>query len=330
MISGFYSSGSRPLPMSHLVIIGLLAGILIAFSGTGLIYPHSTQEFGFCLPSPNLWPIPEFTGWIINTGLLLGCAVAWIFLNKEFTLVKGIDQLTIVAFLMFVGSNPVCTDSLTTGSILLSVTVLCLSILFGSANRRNSTHQIFVIYTFLSIGSMFQYAFVPMMLVFLAGGIIMKTMRTKEVLAMILGIIAPYWIALGLGLVPLNAFRLPTFTYLFTDFTPSVRTITLLSDIALSGLLAILLCLSNTMVIFAGNKQTRARNNVVTLIIFSTLAFVVFDFGNMNAYLPTFYFALAVQVGNLFAYHNLPWRRTILWSFTGLYAAGFFLMWFSD
>ena len=324
-VSRFFS-GTRPHPTSDIAMMILAAGVMMAVSGVLAIFPLPEEPMGFCLPSPNIWDITPVIGWAINTFLLLVCAGSWIFLNKEFTLVKGIDQLTLAAFLLFVGSNPVCSGHLATGSILLSVTVLCLATLFGTAHERNCTHRIFVIFTFLSVGSMIQYAFVPMMPVFFVGALIMKAMRTKEVLAMLLGIIAPYWVAFGLGLVSIDAFRLPEITLGFGSSLPTLKSIVLWTNLALSGLLAVILCFSNSMVIFAGNKETRARNNVITLIIVSSAVFVVVNPYNMAAYLPTFYFAFAVQIGNLFAYHSLPWRRTILWSFAALYMVGFCLM----
>ncbi len=321
-----YYSSARPLPTTNLVLMAIIAAAMIAISGIRPVFPVSDTPDGFCLPSPNLWNLPQTIGWSLNTFLLLGCAGAWVFLNKEFTLVKGTDHISLVSFLLLVGSNPLCTEHLTTGSILLSVTVLCLSILFGASHQRNCTQQIFVIYTFLSVGSMFQYAFLPMMAVFLVAAIIMKTMRAKEFIAMLLGIIAPYWVALGLGLVAPESLHWPTVSFMFNDFVPSVRAVTLIANIGFSLVLAIILWLSNSVVIFAGNKETRARNNVVSLIVFTSALFIIFDFNNMTAYLPVFYFALAVQIGNLFAYHNLPWRRTLLWSFGSLYIVGFGLM----
>lgn len=308
------------------MMLGLLAGVMMALSGVLEIFPLPTERLGFCLPSPNLWNLPPTIGWTVNTCLLLLCAAAWFFINKEFTIVKGIDRLTLVAFLIFVSSNPVCTGHLSTGSILLSVTVLCLTILFGTVNRRNSTHQIFAIYTFLSIGSMFQYAFVPMMLLFFIAAIIMKAMRTKEVLATLLGIVAPYWVAVGLGAVSIEQFSLPDLVPDFSGLFSSRALVVLWINFGVSLLSGLLMAFSNSMAIFAGNTETRARNNVITLIIVMTALFVIFNYSNMAAYLPTFYFALAVQVGNFFAYHTVPWRKTIIWTFTGLYLTGFILM----
>ena len=326
MTSSRYYSSARPLPAADLLLMAVIAAAMIAVSGVMPVFPTPETPYGFCLPSPNLWNLPPAIGWSVNTFLLLACAGAWVFLNKEFTLVKGTDHISLVSFLLLVGSNPICTDHLTTGSILLSVTVLCLSILFGASHERNCTQQIFVIYTFLSVGSMFQYAFLPMMAVFLIAAIIMKTMRAKEVMAMLLGIIAPYWVAVGLGLVAPDSFHLPTVSFMFNYFVPSAGNIALIVNIGFSLILAIVLWLSNSVVIFAGNKETRARNNVVSLLVFTSVLFVIFDFNNMAAYLPVFYFALAVQIGNLFAYHTLPWRRTLLWSFGSLYVVGFILM----
>lgn len=321
-----YSSGRRPVSTLSLVLPAILSAVMMGLSGLFAVFPLPVDNFGFCLPSPNLWDLPRTAGWALNTFLLLLCAAAWLFLNKEFTIVKGIDHLTLVSFLVFVSSNPVCTGHLSTGSILLCVTVLCLGILFGTVNRRNCTHQIFVIFTFLSIGSMFQYAFVAMMIFFFLAAIILKAMRTKEVLAMLLGIIAPYWVVIGLGIVSVKEFTLPEFVPDFASLFGSTRMIVLWINFGFSLLMGILMAISNSMAIFAGNTVTRRRNNVITLTIILTALFVIFNYSNMAAYLPAFYFALAVQVGNFFAYHTLSWRKTIVWSFTALYVTGMVLM----
>lgn len=324
-----FSNDSGPLPFPDLAAMTIIAAAMIAVSGLTPLFPSASTPYGFCLPSPNLWGLAPAIGWSINTFLLLVCAAAWVFLNKEYTLVKGTDHITLVAFLVLVGSNPLCTERLTTGSILLAVTVLCLAILFSATHRLNCTHQIFAIYTFLSVGSMFQYAFIPMMAVFFIASLIMKTMRAKEFVAMLLGIAAPYWVAVGLGIVRFTDFRLPEVSYMFSDFTASTRNLTLIINIGFSLILALVTWTANNVAAFAGNKEARARNNVVSLLIFTTALFIIFDFNNMTAYLPTFYFALAVQTGNFFAYHNIRRKRILIWSFVPLYAAGFALIWLS-
>ena len=123
--------------------------------------------------------------------------------------------------MVFAASNPRTTGYLSSSTLLCAINLLSLSVLFKAYNSRNATQEMFLIGTFISVGSMFQYAFLPMIVPYVASAIMMKAFRIKEALATGMGLIAPYWVGVGMGLIPLEAFSLPELTNLFSDYIHS-------------------------------------------------------------------------------------------------------------
>lgn len=320
-----YSKTRQPVPAYQLILNAILATMMILVAGWLSPWPVPREDLGFCIPSPGLWGLSPFISWLLNTLVLCVCGLAWVFLNKEYSMVKGIDHIGLIAFMLLIGANPLCSGSLSSGSLMLAATVAGLAMLFSASRQKNATAPLFALFSILSIGSMFQYSFLPLILFFFLAAIVMKTMRAKEIPASLLGIVAPYWCGVGLGIIPLTSFRLPVPVWFFGNlslpFSPGV--VALLINFGICFTFGILMSASNAMAIFAGNKATRQRNNAISLLLAVMGLCVILNYANARAYLPTFYFAVAVQIGNLFAYHHL-WRPRILaWIFTTLLLGGF-------
>ncbi|MDE6577913.1 MAG: hypothetical protein K2J82_08700 [Muribaculaceae bacterium] len=264
-----------------------------------------TGNLGVCLPSPNLWAIDPLYSWILNTILLGGIAVGGFFLNRAFNFIRSTEPVLPTMFLVFVGACPWITYNLSSSTIICVVNILSLSVLFTTYKSTNATQEMFTIATLLSVGSMFQYAFIPLAVAYIVGAIAMKAFRIKECLAMIMGFIAPYWVGLGLGLISPDWFKLPEFTNLFSDFTQTSERFVLMVEVGLAIFIGCLLGLNNGIKLYAGNSQVNAMNTCITLLGAVCIICIVADFSNMMAYLATFFFTVAVQVANLCALWNI-------------------------
>ncbi len=91
-------------------------------------------------------------------------------------------------------------------TILLAANTAILSIAFTCFKQRNATRELFAIATILSLGTMVQYAFIFMIPAYIAIAASLKCLRFKETIAFILGLVAPYWVGVGLGIIPLSDF----------------------------------------------------------------------------------------------------------------------------
>lgn len=285
-----------------------------------------TGQSGLCLPSPNEWGLPFIGGWILNTAVILAITVALYFSNKKYTFVQGPDTVLTGAFLVMTASNAWMSGFLTTSGMMALANLISLDILFGSYGKRNATQELFAIATILALGSMIQYAFLFMIPVYIAGAIMLKCFSLKALGAFLLGLIAPFWVGVGLGLIPPEAFRMPAITSFF-DTTASKSDLFFgLLSVGVTAVLGLILALNNSVRLYAGNTRRRLFNMVINLLGFVAVVCLIVDFNNMLVYMATIYMITAVQLANLFALWDV--NRGWLWLLTlaALYTAGFVLM----
>lgn len=279
---------------------------------------------GICLPSPNLWHIKPVSSWIINVVVIGGIAAGGFFMNRNYNFIRSTEPVLPAMFMVLVASCPWITRYLSSSTLLCAINLISLSVIFSAYNSRNATQQLFTIGTLLSVGSMFQYAFIPMVPIYLVAAIMMKVLRIKEFLAYGMGLIAPYWVGVGLGLIGLDQFRLPEITGMFTDMNFSPTLFVLVVSIGLAVFCGLLLGLNNSIKLYAGNSRVNAMNGCISLLGVMCVVCMLIDFTNMMAYLATLYFAVAVQVANLCALWNIR-REWLVVFIPSLIYIGFFV-----
>lgn len=305
------------------MIVALAMFLTAYFAGTPL---SLTGQTGLCLPSPNEWGLKFPAGWAINLLIVVAVTVALYFANKKYTFVPGSDTVLTGMFMVMVASNSWMSGMLTTSGMMALANVTCLSVLFGCYRKRNATQELFAIATILSLGCMIQYAFAFMIPVYIIGAIMLKCFSFKALIAFLLGLAAPFWVGVGLGLIPPEAFRMPAITSIFDSTASKSDLFFGLINVAVTVVLGFILALNNAVRLYAGNTQRRLYNAVINLLGFVSVACMAADFNNMLVYLDTIYLITAVQLANLFALWDV--NRGWLWllSLGALYVAGFMLM----
>ncbi len=258
-------------------------------------------ELGICLPSPNKWDIIPLWSALIDMAVILCMGMGLYFLNKHFNFVKTTDNVIMAAFLVMVASNPWISRGVNSSVAICAVNMGACALIFDTYKKTNATQELFIVATLLSVGSMVQYAFLPFTAAYLAAAALMKVFRFKEVMAFILGLIAPYWVGIGLGLIPLSSFRLPEFSNLFYDFAPPADIFILLLNLGITILWAFVAGMNVSLKLYAGNSRVLAMNNVINLLGIVAVIGIVADFNNMFAYCATLYLCAAVVMANVFA-----------------------------
>lgn len=312
--------GKRGLAISIIIMAAMCAASFLFDPGTRI-----SGESGICLPSPNLWDINPIWSWGINTFLLGAIAAGSFFLNRYYNFIRSTEPVLPAMFLVLAAANPWNDSYLSASTIICAVVVLCMAILFGCYRRHNVTQEIFIIATFLSIGSMCQYAFLPYILPLMVGAIIMKAFRIKELIALIMGLLAPYWVGIGLGLLPPDSFQLPQLTDLFRGFVASPDLITLFISIAFIAFIGLVLGFNNSIKLYAGNSRVNALNMTISLTGVMSMICIIVDFTNMMAYLTTLCFTVAVQIANLCALWTIK-REWIIGAVPALASVCLFLI----
>lgn len=282
------------------------------------------SDNGICLPSPDLWNLSPLWSWIVNT-LLVGMITAGLyFLNHHYNFIRSTEPVLPAMFLILATSNPWISGRLSASTLICGVNLISLWIIFDCFRSRNATKNIFIIATFYSIGSMCQYAFLPYLLAIIGGAIVMKAFRFRELLALGMGVIAPYWIGIGLGLIDISWFRMPELNNLLNVIPEKSELFALVLSIGLAIFLGLLLGLNNSIKLYAGNSKINAFNLTINFIGLVSAICIMVDFSNMLAYLTTLYASVAVQIANLCAL----WKFRHEWIVTAVPAViyiGFFI-----
>ncbi len=309
--------------MTLAAIVSLTMAAVAFFVDTPNMLIGST---GICLPAPSGWGLPPLLGWTLNLILLATTTIALYFVNKEFTIVQGSDTVLMGMFVIMATSNTGISGMLTSSTLMALANLISLVVLFGCYRKRNTSQELFAIATILSLGSMIQYAFIFMMPVYLIGAIMLKCFNFKGFVAFLMGIVAPYWICVGLGIVPLSQFTLPTFTNLFDGYASKSGLFFGMLNVAVTVVIGLILALNNMVKLYAGNTQRRLYNMVINLLGLVSALCMLIDFNNMVAYMTTIYMITAVQLGNLFALWNI--RKGWIWvsGLSAIYATGFVMM----
>lgn len=307
-----------------LAVIAALAMAAVAFF---VDRPASLQaDTGICFPSPDKWGFSPFWGWFLNSVILAAVCVALSSLNKEYRIVRGSDTVLPGMFLIMAASNIWVSGMFTSTGIIALANIACIMILFSCYGKYNATKDLFVIASILSAGSMIEYAFLFMMPVYLIGAIIVKCFDIKALAAYIMGLIAPYWIVVGLGIVPIDSISFPHLSNVFGSFASKGDMLFGFLNVGITAFIGFALAFMNSVRFYTGNSRKRGFNAVINLLGGFILLCMIFDFENLLAYLATGYFITAIQLGNLFEGGNIRKGEWWLLGLSALYAAGFVMM----
>lgn len=309
------------------MVFAVLASIAMIVTARIIGTPHHfTGDAGLCLRSPNEWILAPVAGWILNIGIIGVSILTLYILDKTYHFIPGPDTVLIGLFAIMVTSNPWLTEMLSSSAIMAFANMLCLLMLFGCYRKQNASQELCVIATILSLGSMIQYGFIFMIPVYLIGSAALKCLRFKSFVAFIMGLVAPYWVGIGLGLLPFDSFKIPHITNLFNGFENQDIIFIELINIGLTALTGFVLTVGNMVKLYAGNTQRRLNNAVINLLGLVSLICIIIDSTNMVAYLTTLYIVAAIQFANMFAlrniYHSGRWAFLICL----LYISGFIAM----
>lgn len=267
------------------------------------------ESMGICLPSPNLWPLTPISGWIINLALLGATAVALYFINKAYAFVPASRTLLSALFLLMSTSVPWIGGMLTSSSLVAPAALACLAILFSCFKSRNATQEVFVMATILSLGSMIQYAFLFLIVPMVFIALLFKCFHIKEAVALALGLLAPYWVTVGMGIIPLDNFAMPRLINLFDVTMSTGARFFSLVNLGITAVVAFILAIYNSVKLYAGNPRRRLFNIAFNIMGLAMIIFMICDFYNFTAYIVTFYLCCAVQIADMFALWNIrrPW-----------------------
>ena len=260
---------------------------------------------GICFPVPSEWPLPRLEGIAINWILYVATALSLLFVNRRFNFVQGTAHVLPMAFLMLCSSSPWLMGGISAATLIAIVNVVSLLLLFDATGSRNAAAPMFLVASFLSFGAMVQYAFLLLIPLYLVVCATLKILRWRSLAAFVMGIIAPFWIMIGLGIVSPWQLRWPELTNFFTVLDGTFDALLLPLAPALMALLFIILAADNNVRLHAANSRNRTFNRAIIALGIGSILLMFADYSNLPAYISTLALAAAVQTGITFAAQTL-------------------------
>lgn len=249
-------------------------------------------------PSGWLGFMPELS-WGVNFAVLSATAWAMIAINRQFNILRTLSVFFAAYFLFITCSTPFMSCFAGTSSVLAACMIFCMWILFTLYNEPHSNRRIFLIFAILSVGTLYDWKFLFFIPLFVIGLAQMSILRTKKIIAALIGIFTPPWIVFGLDLMPI-----PQLPHIF--FTPP--TILLQSPEALPFLCTVLLTMAigfllgsiNLLRILGFNARARAYNGFLALLGIYTGILAIINFTALPDYMTLLNACVAFQVGHFF------------------------------
>ena len=293
MINRFIGGRSLNVAVTFLIV---LAGVVYVVFADETIFVNDT---GLCLPSCNLWLGSGWMSFFLNVCCIVAVGYMLKHLNRLHGFIRADASVALSAFMLLEMASPSVVACFYEGTMMLLVVLLSAYLLFDTYHRRLSQRSIFLVFFLLSLYSMFQCSALYLVAVAVLGFIQMQVMRFRGMIATLLGLVTPYWIFYGFGIISFDDFRLPEI-YNSWFVLHSVDSWVVVATCGLTALVALILMATSMVKIISYNAKRRACNGFFSVLTIATVIMSGVDYANIFTYLPTLNLCLAIQVGHAF------------------------------
>ena len=226
-------------------------------------------------PSRLLSALTEFV-------LLWLVSVAATRVNRHYNVEEGTSALPSTIFLLASACVPSLLGGVSAAMLMPLVCILSLRGLFKSYEREYTAREMFLVATLSSFGSMIQYAFIPLGAAVLGAAAILGEIRVKSLIAFIFGLITPYLLVVGFGLVDIFSISIP----FIWSVAPTFHYTTVITA-GITALTALMLTMQQAVTPPNRSSRSLALNRAVNTILLAMIAMMAIDWVNFPTYIPT-------------------------------------------
>lgn len=224
-------------------------------------------------------------------------AAMLLLLNRRFSFMSGMTTLMVGMYPVMQAAVPELTSTWQHGNLLALVVVLALHMLYATYERRR-TERVMLVFAIIAAGGLLNVAFLYTLIPMALASIQLRQMNFKVFLAMLLGILLPYWLAVGLGLVPIEALRFPIVQPLPTlKLSPVPPHLIAAAMATVIGIGAVAL---NFLHLVKYKLQLRVYNGVTLVLMLYAAVMMLIDAANAITYLPLLNAMVALQVAHAY------------------------------
>lgn len=286
----------RGKPFAFMAIA--LAMLLACLGGRYALATPCVESGGFVYQLPENWLPEGALRLFINLILFAANIVMMEEINRNFNLLRTSSPVFLPIFAILECATPVLTGALTS-ALLLNLTIMAVTATFFTVYQRGRlTRRIFLAFFVMSAMSLSNYTYAIYIIAFLPAFGQMRVTSGRMYMAALMGIITPWWLDWGFGLMPPGTPRFPDISTLFDADTPDrAHQITTIVTVGITVILCFVLCVMNMVKIYAYNAKSRSLNGLMTMISLITALAALLNFTNSLLYLSLLNCLTAFQTG---------------------------------
>jgi len=243
----------------------------------------------------------------LNVLCILLTGAIMLALNKVFTFVRSVTHLFVSAFFLLQLAHPSGLVAFNAGTLLCLVASVTLMPLFASFQDSHAQRSIFLIFAMVAAGTMFHYGFLMLIPAYLLGFANMRALGLKGCLAMLFGVVTPFWIVLGLGLASPTDAMPPQWSLMER---PEINL--QVAFAAVTAVVGIVLAVMNLFTIMNYRMQTRVYNIFLMIMLVIAILAASLDYHDLAVFLPLLNLMVAIQIAQAFALRTTFHHRYVL------------------
>ncbi len=281
----------------------ILAAVLFVFSTimaavSGLSVTQGSTA-GVCFSSISTLALPPFISTLLSVVGIIGVCAVLSLINKIYSFTRDVTYIFASSFLLLSIVYPEIVTRLSDGTILALIVVWLSYLLFSTYQSMYPQRRVFLISVILSCCCMFQYTFVYLIPVFFIGFLQMRAMYIRSALAMLFGLVTPFWIVLGLGIIGLEDLHAPQLANVWEHLgVEQYRNVIIL--LSVTAFVTLVLLIANVLQIINYKMQVRAYNGFFLVLTILTMILMAVDFDNVMVYFPVLNLCLSIQIAHSF------------------------------
>lgn len=265
--------------------------------------PEFSHEDRAIFTSPDRWIAGSGLSFAINILIYAASAVALSFFCNNYNPFRLSSSVSATLFLVFILGIPSVIERFYSGTYILGIVVLCIILTLSEYQDKSKMRRVFLTFFILSTASLADYTILLYVPVFILGTAQMRIFSGRTIVAILLGLITPFWILGGFGVLNDITLRLPQMESIFKSFS-SQEVVPFIVAGVIIFFFSVLLLMANFIKLVGYNARIRSANGLMTVTLFATLVYTVIDYSNLPTYLPLMMWGAAFQAGHLIMSRN--------------------------
>ncbi len=275
------------------------------------------SEAGLLLLGAGQWISHPWLSTMINALLMVAGGILLLRLNNLFSIIPKRTMLPLIFFLLLELASPQL--SLLCNGNLIAIAMILLLFPFFFSFQQFQAQSAFLIMGSVATCTLFCPPIIYYIPLLLVGFLQLRYFNLKSVLGALVGLLTPFWILIGFGLLSFGdlASLIPSFSFQIPQSIP--YTTPQFWTIVLTVILGAFSGITTIYSTFSEKRQIRSYNGFITLLSVYSAILLMLDYTNYAIYLPLLHVAVAFQASFFFTNNTKKYGFILFYLILTLY-----------